>query len=74
MGSQSSLSLAVRSHTSRLRWLRRFERAPAQVGHTEPERCQRPDIRGDRIISEVASYDLPQPSALFGDRPVHSAL
>src|SRR5271169_1872689 len=51
-----------------------LERAPPQVGHTEPERCQRPDVRWDRIVSEVASYDLPQPFPLFGDRPVHSAL
>src|SRR5215469_6994051 len=51
-----------------------LERAPPQVGHTEPERGQRPDVRWDRIVSEVASDDLPQPFPLFGDRPVHPAL
>ena len=50
-----------------------LERAPPQVDHTEPERCQRPDVRWDRIVSEVASYDLPQPFPLFRDWPVHSA-
>src|ERR1700751_2624853 len=49
-----------------------LERAPPQVGHTEPERCPRPGVRWERIVGDLGTYDLPQPFPLVGDRPMHS--
>ena len=51
-----------------------LKRAPPQVGHTEPERRQRPDVCWDREVGEVTGHDLPQLFSLFGDRPMHSML
>jgi hypothetical protein len=37
-----------------------------------PERGERPTVRGNRIVGEMACHDLPQPVSLRWDRPMHS--
>src|ERR1019366_324085 len=48
------------------------KRSPPEVGHVMSERGERPSIRGDCVIGEVAGYDLLQPGSLDGDRLMHS--
>jgi len=48
------------------------KRSTPEVDQVMPKRCERPTIRGNRIISEVACNDLPQPVALSWDSLVHS--
>src|SRR5215471_273994 len=48
------------------------ERSPPEIGHIMPERREHPAIARDRVVGEVASYDLPQPFPLLRDRLMHS--
>src|SRR5262249_39836837 len=48
------------------------KRAIPHPYHVAMERSDRRAVRGNRVISEVASDDLPQPTSLFGYRLMHA--
>ena len=50
------------------------QRSPPVIDDMVPERRQRPAVRWDRVVSEVARHDLPQPSSLIGNRLVPASL
>jgi hypothetical protein len=43
----------------------------AEVDHAIPKRGKRSDIRWNREVDEISSYEFPQPFPLFGVRSVH---
>jgi len=47
------------------------KRLPPEIGHMVQERRERPAVGRDRIIVEVASHDLAQPSSLEANRLMH---
>jgi hypothetical protein len=48
------------------------KRAIPEPYHVAMERSDRRAVRGNRVIGEVASDDLPQPTSLFGYRLMHA--